>query len=312
MKILSIIKRVSVFVLTIALIASCGKSKIDTNPLADIENTTVGAYLTLGSTTNLNFNFAQLATSTVGIKVNEFKTTAAGAGSAIDKVEVYAVKGTSTDRTLWKLIKTVPFTGEGTALSVTGAELASGLGVAIGSFSAGDAYTFYNRAITKDGRKFDIVNTPGALGSLSAYNAAFVWQAVITCPFTAGVMAGTYKVIRDDWQDWSPGDLVQVTNGTGNQINLSQVWPNTAYGNLVNPLLVNVNAADGVASVPLVNFANGYPLSATAQGVNAAGTASDAAACGYVFSCTGFISLTMKVVYGGSNQGNLKLILQKQ
>jgi hypothetical protein len=295
----------------VAITASCGKSKIDTNPLADIENTTIGAYLTLVSTTNLNFNFAQLATSTVGIKVKEFKTAAAGAGSAIDKVEIYAVKGSTTDRTVWKLIKTVPFVEE-TALTVTGSELATGLGIAIGSFAAGDAYTFYNRAITKDGRKFDIVNTPGALGSLSAYNAAFVWQAVITCPFTAGVMAGTYKVIRDDWQDWSPGDLVQVTNGTGNQINLSQVWPNPAFGNIVSPLLVNVNAADGVASVPKVNFANGYPLSADAQGVDASGALTSTGPCGYVFSCTGFISLTMRVTYGGSSQGNLKLILQKQ
>ena len=247
-------------------------------------------------------------TSAVGIKVTEYKTE--NSGSGIDKIKIYVVKGASTDKTIWKLVKTVTYAGDSTLLSVTGSEMATALGVPVSSFQPGDFYTFYNQVITKDGRSFDIVNTPGALGSLSNYNAAFVWQAYITCPFTGG-MAGNYRVIQDDWQDWSPGDIVPVTDGPGpNQVNLSQVWPNPAYGNIVNPLLVNVNTADGVATVPLVTFANNYPGTATAQGANASG-AGNTVPCGYVFSCTGFITLTMRVTYNGSSQGNLKLILQK-
>jgi hypothetical protein len=119
-------------------------------------------------------------------------------------------------------------------------------------------------------------------------------------------MTGNYKVLQDDWADWSVGDVVQVTDGpAANQINLSKVWPNPAYGSIVNPLLVNVAPANGVAKVPLVTFGAYSPLT-TAQGANGSDVA------GYVFSCTGFITLSMKVVYNGSNQGNLKLVLQKQ
>jgi hypothetical protein len=138
------------------------------------------------------------------------------------------------------------------------------------------------------------------------YNAVFRWQAYITCPFNAPV-AGNYKVLQDDWEDWSPGNIVQVLDGPGaNQINLSKVWPNPAYGDIVNPLIVNIDPATGTAKVPLVTFANNYPGTATAQG------AGDDDVAGYVFSCTGFITLTMNVTYNGGDQGPLKLVLQKQ
>ncbi|MBI5859027.1 MAG: hypothetical protein HZB42_15445 [Sphingobacteriales bacterium] len=304
----SLIKNIGLGLLASVLLFTTSCKKEGGNPLADIANLSIGSYITLTRVVNLNFNYAQLATSAVGIKVTQYKTE--NSGSDVDKIKVYVVKGTSTDKTTWKLVKTVTYAGDSTLLSVTGAEMATALGVSLGSIQPGDFYTFYNQVITKDSRSFDIVNTPGALGSLSAYNAAFVWQAYITCPFTGG-MAGNYRVIQDDWQDWSPGDIVPVTDGPGaNQVNLSQVWPNPAYGNIVNPLIVNVNAADGVATVPLVTFANNYPGTATAQGANASG-AGDTVPCGYVFSCTGFITLTMRVTYNGSSQGNLKLILQK-
>jgi hypothetical protein len=294
-----------------ALLASLfivGCKKEGGNPLADIANLSVGSYPTLTRVINLNFNFAQINTSAVAIKVTEYNS--GEANSAIDKIKVYVVKGASTNKATWKLVKTVTYAGDSTLLSVTGSEMASALGVATSTFSPGDYYTFYNQVITKDGRSFDIVNTPLALGTNSAYNAAFTWQAYITCPFTGG-MAGNYTVVQDDWADWSPNDIVQVLDGPGaNQINLSKVWPNPAYGDIVNPLVVNVSPSDGVATVPLVTFANNYPGTATAQGANASG-AGNTVPCGYVFSCTGFITLVMKVTYNGSSQGNLKLVLRR-
>jgi len=295
------------FIAAIVFLAACKKSE-QGNPLADIANLDPGSYITLSATDNVNFNYAQIATSAVGIKVSQYKSNVAA--SDVASIKVYVVKGSSTDKTKWKLVKTVPYTGENTAISVTGTEMGTALGVAPSSFSPGDFYTFYNQIITKDDRSFDIVNSPGALGSLSAYNAAFVWQAYITCPFTGG-MAGDYQVLQDDWADWTPGDIVQVLDGpNANQINLSKVWPNAAYGDIVKPLVVNISPNNGVAKVPLVTFGNNYPGVATAQGANAGG-AGDAVECGYVFSCTGFITLVMKVTYNGSSQGNMKLILKK-
>jgi len=303
MKLLYNAIRISIF----ASLFFIGCKKEGGNPLADINNLTVGSYPTLTSVDNLNFDYSQISSSTVGIKVTQYKSS--NTASDIKSIKVYGVKGASTDRTEWSLVKTVDYTGDATALSVTGAELGAALGVDPTSFSPGDYYTFYNEITTADGRTFDIVNSPGSLGTLSAYNAAFTWQAYITCPFTGG-MEGDYEVQQDDWADWSVGDVVHVTDGPGaNQINLTEVWPNLAYGDPVNPLLVNVDPANGVATVPLVTF-GAYPTLTTAQGANASG-ASNTTPCGYVFSCTGFITLTMKVVYGSSSQGNLKLVLKK-
>lgn len=283
---------------------SCKKTDDSVNPLSNISNLGVGSYLTLKSTTNLNFNFAALATSAVGIVVDQKE-----GADPVTQVIIFARKGASYDTATWKKIKTVPFTSGSTNLSVTGAELAAGLGVPLSSFSAGDFYTFYNRVITASGKQYDVSNSGNNNGSGivtgTFYNAAFLFTAYITCPFT-GNMAGNYKVIADDWQDWDPGNIVQVTDGPGaNQVNLSKVWPNVAYGNVINPLIVNVDPATGTAKVPYTIF-GGYPTATSAQG---SGTGDVA---GYVFSCTGYITLSMKVIYGSSNQGNLRLILQKQ
>ena len=96
-----------------------------------------------------------------------------------------------------------------------------------------------------------------------------------------------------------------VIDGPGaNQLDLSDVWPNPAYGNIVDHLIVDIDPATGTATVPFVTFGD-YGALATAQG------AYDNDVAGYVFSCTGYITLTMKLTYNGVNQGNFKLILQK-
>jgi hypothetical protein len=295
-----ILNYLSIFSLVL-VIFSCKKSGTQ-NPLADVKNLGVGSYITLAATTNVNFVY-NTPTSTVSIKVNQY-------GGEVAKIILYVVQGSNANPASWKKIKEIPFTGNGTVLAATSQEVATALGVTVPSMSPGNFFTFYNQVITKDGRTFDLSNTLGALESNSNYSACFRWQAFITCPFVAPV-AGNWRVVQDDWQDWSPGDIVTVLDGPGaNQINLRNVWPNPAYGFVVNPLIVNIDPATGTATVPLVNFANGYPGSATAQGASASG-AGDTVPCGYVFSCTGFITLTMLVKYNGSSQGNLKLVLQK-
>ncbi len=278
-------------------IYSCKKSG-EANPLADVNNLGKGSYPTLVSNGNLNFNY-NVPASKVDIKIDKY-------GEDVEKVVLYVVEGANSDPTSWKKIKTIPFSGTGTVLSATSQEVATALGVSVSSLSPGNFYTFYNQIVTKDGKIYDLSNVGNALGSNSNYNACFYWTAYITCPFVAPI-AGNYRVVFDgDWQDWNTGDVVVVTDGPGvNQVNLSKVWPNPAYGDIVSPLLVNVDPATGTAKVPLVTFANNYPGTATAQG------AGDNNVAGYVFSCTGYITLTMKVTYNGAPQGSLKLKLQK-
>lgn len=304
------------YLITVALVgltSSCKKTE-GLNPLADIGNLSVGAYLTLNANVNLNLNYAAISTSQVSIKVDQYLTpgtTSAGA-SDIDKINLYVVQSANANPSAWKKVKTVSYTGPGTVLSATGAEVAAALGVAPSALTPGTYYTFYNESVTKDGRTFNISNVNSNLESNSNYNASFRWTAYVVCPFVAPV-AGTYKVITDDWADWSPGDLVQVTDGPGaNQVNLSKVWPRDIYGTVVSPLVVNVDPATGTAKVPKTNFGNyggGYNM--TAQGANGSDVA------GYIFSCTGYIGLSMTLKAdgpsgNGANFGTNKLILQKQ
>lgn len=293
---------------TLLLFFVWGCKKESTNPFSDVANFSKGAYLNLDSTLNTNLNFSQITTSEIGIKVSQFP-----GGQDVDKIQVFAVQGSTYDTTQWKLVKTVPYTGGGTALTVTGAELGAALGVAPTELEPGSSYTFYNRVFTKSGQSFDVNNTSdnGGSGFVNGptYHGAMFFTAYIVCPFVAPV-GGTYKVLRDDWADWKVGDLVQVLDGPAgsNSIDLSKVWPNNDIGDVVSPLIVKVDPATGVASVPKVNFGDyggGYNMTAESD---------DA---GFVFSCTGYIKLTMNLVADGPggnayDNGPTTLILQKQ
>lgn len=289
-----------------ATLNSCKKTGGLINPLSDIKNLAVGSYLVQDSLINANLNSTS-GTSTVGIVVHQYP-----AGEEVDRILLYTTLGTSTDTLKWKLVKSVPYTTGTTAtLTATTAELATAFGVPASNFEPGSVFTFFTRAITKSGKTYDINNAGdnggGGLITGPKYKAAFSFTVYVVCPFTGG-MTGDYEVIRDDWQDWFPGDIVQVTDGPGaNQINLSQVYPNG--GTVISPLLVNIDPVTGTATIPKVVYGRyGGPTSVqyTAEGAGANDVA------GYVFSCTGFITLSINQSGGGSDYGANKLILQKQ
>ncbi len=282
-----------------ALLDSCKKTGGNINPLTNVNNLGLGTYLVKDSSVSANLNTSS-GTSTVGIIAHQYPS-----GEAVDHIVIFAEKGTSYDTTTWKKVKSVQYTaGSKVPLTVSTIELATAYGTSASSFTPGTLFTFFLRAVTKSGKTFDINNTAdnggGGLVTGPAYKSALSFTAYVVCPFTGG-MTGTYKVIRDDWADWNAGDLVQVTDGPGaNQIDLEKVWPNVAYGSVIKPLLVNIDPATGAASVPKVDF-GAYPTVTSA-----------AYGSGYVFSCTGYITLNIDVIYGGGDQGGLSLILQKQ
>ena len=278
---------------TLLFLFGCKKGDIN----GAFESQSTGSYVTKVAIGNAIINYANLAGSKVDVTVKEY-------GNPVDKIKIYVSKGNATtDKTLWKAIKEVPYSGD-TKLEVTATEIATALGIPVTGLETGATYSLYNQVISKDGQVHDISNMNSAMYGSPNYNALMTWQAVVVCPFT-GNMAGTYKVIKDDWVDWSPGALVQVTDGPGaNQINLSQVWPNPAYGTTVNPFVVNVAPATGAATITAGVTIGDYGSYTFVTG---------SGSTGYVFSCTGDIKLVVRMSappYG--DQGNLGLILKKQ
>jgi hypothetical protein len=243
-----------------------------------------------------NIDFT-VPTQTATIKVSEY-------GKEQEKVIVYVSKGSrTTDRTKWKQVKEVPASAAREyEIAVSGSEIAAAMGAPI---APGDLYTLYNSCITKDGGRFDFGNINGEVAGNPNYNMALTWSAAIVCAFT-GNMAGNYEVLRDDWVDWSPGSIVPVTDGpAANQVNISQVWPNPAFGSVVGSgLFIKVDPATGTASVePNLTWGN-YGSYTTVN--NGPGS-------GYVFSCTGDIIMTIRInapPFG--DQGNFGLILKKR
>ena len=294
------------------IFSACKKTGGNINPLSSVDNLATGSYITLDTkqSLTLNLDFSNLAASKVGINI-----TASPSGKAVDHVDVYVSQAATFDPTKWKKVKTVAYTGAGTQISVSGSELASSLGVSLASFSPGTSYNFYQRVFTTDGASYDVSNTGANAGSGIQtgpnYHAAFIFQAFIVCPFI-GPVGGTYKVVRDDWADWNPGDFVQVTDGPGaNVVNISKVYPGPSLGVISSPLLIMVDPATGAATVPKTTYGIYNPGGASNTAF-AIGANSSTGAAGFVFSCTGYIGIQLAHTYGGSPQGTFTLILQKQ
>lgn len=297
-----ILNKILIAITFTVLVSACQKENLAlNNPFVDIKNLGKGAYVTLNSVTNVNLNYAAIDASSVGVKIDPYNN-----GVAIKEVKLYVYKGSSANPSNWKLVKTVPVSGT-TTLSATGAEIAKAYGTTTGAlFAPGQYYTFYNQVVTTDGKTYDISNTVGALESAAGYNACMRWTAYVVCPFTGG-MSGLYTVVQDDWADWAAGDVVSVTDGPGaNQINISAVWPNPAYGDKVNDLIINVDPTTGAAKLATNNviFAN--------YGQNTSAYIPSSGTNGYVFSCTGYIGLKIGLKYGSTDYGVNTLTLQKR
>jgi hypothetical protein len=280
--------------LSVLFFASCKK---DGGINGDVSELGIGSYVTKVAVGNGIIDYSNLAGSKVDVTVKEY-------GTPVDKIKIFVTKGlASTNTSLWKAVKEVPLSGD-TKLEVTAQEMATALGVPLNGLEIGASYTLYNQVISKDGQVHDISNMNSAMYGNPNYNTLMTWTATVVCPFTGG-MAGTYKVITDSWIDWSPGDLVQVADGPGaNQINLSQVWPNPAFGTVVNPLVVNIAPTTGAATLP-----SGVTWGDYGSYTAVTGTGSS----GFVFSCTGDIRLRIRISappFG--DQGFFDLVLKKQ
>jgi hypothetical protein len=285
-----IISSISLLAVFIFLFSSCEKKDI----LQDVNNLGRGSYVKLIEKNSGIIDFNNLGGTKATAKVSEY-------GEPQAKLIVYVSKGNrTTDRTQWKKVKEYANNGGEYLVEVSGTEIATAMG---GTIAPGDLYTLYNSVETTDGKRFDYGNIETGVASSPNYNFALTFDAVIVCPFT-GNMAGSYKVIRDDWVDWSPGDIVQITDGPGaNQVNISAVWPNPAYGSIINPLYIIVTPATGAATVP-----NNY----TWGNYGSYNTNTNGVGSGFVFSCTGDINMSIPTFATGfGNQGALKLILKK-
>jgi len=258
------------------------------------DTSAIGAYLTFNGPIPPagRFDYSSISSSSVSINVK-------GVGSPIDKVNIYV--GTSTDRASWKLIKSVPFSDSAT-LSVNGAELAKALGVSPSDLTPGNAYTFYNEIITKDGRSFSASNTSADFQGQNSYKMALTFQGTVFCSFSQSAFNGSFKVVSDGWGDFKAGDLVAVMPGPGaTQITIIAYPAPQAGGTNRKPMVLDVDPATNAVTVKKQIYGD-YPpgdFNVAAEGT------------GSVNSCSGSITLSLTHSEGGAVFGTYTLILQK-
>ena len=278
----------SVIILLSGGLYSCKKDAIN----GDSANLILGSYLTLKKNINGNLDFSS-QTATVSIAVGSY-------GSAVKTINIYAATAGATDTTTWKLIKTVPY-ADSVILSVSTAELSTALAPA--TIKPGNQYVLQNQVITADGRKFSAANTPTNYTSFPAYHFGFTWKATAVCPFNQAASIGSYTVVSDDnWQDFSAGDPITVIAGSDATTINFLAYPSLAAGGTNRQLwIVKVNPTSGAATMA-TQYIGDYPGAPNAK----------SAATGFVFSCTGVITLSVDVTYSGSLYAAQKLVLKHQ
>lgn len=285
-------KKLIIILIGIALIgaglSSCKKDNINGDSKTLIE----GSYLTLLDAGNAELDYSNLSASEVSIKVGEY-------GSPVESVNIYTVLGSNLDPASWKLIKNVPFT-EGVELKVTGEEIATALGIAITDINTD--VSLYPEAVTKDGRKFSIANTPTNFQSFPAYNIAFIWTAKLinyVCPFDRAYFNGNFAVQSDGWNDFAAGALIPVQPGPGtNQITVT-LYPAPGVGTNRTPIVLDVDPDTDLVTVAKQQYGDYGGDFFTAEGT------------GFVSACSGLISLTLTHKTGADSYGPYTVVLKK-
>lgn len=287
-------KRIFSLITALSVLLLTGCKKGDT--AGDFATHTVGTYLKRVAVGNGIIDFGNIAGSKVDVTVSAFGTPAA-------KIKIFASVGSATTNTaVWKAIKEVTYSGD-TKLEVTGTELQN----AVGPLVTGQSYTFYNQVHSTDGQVHDITNMNSSMYGSPNYNPLMTWTAVVVCPYVPtqfGTVGSTInmEVLQDDWADYSPGALVQMTIGpAANQLNFPRMWLTLPFFNTA----VNITQATGAATVARTIYGD-YPqygifgISHASSGTN-----------NWVFSCQQTVTLTLNHAVGTTNYGTYLFRLKK-
>jgi hypothetical protein len=180
--------------------------------------------------------------------------------------------------------------------------------VTVSSLATGLNSVWSNNQLTISGTPTSVgfssfqINLSG--GCSISYNRNNIIQVSNNCTYSSSNISGTYKVIKDDWGDWSKDDIVTISAGSQpNTLDLSRVYPNLAYGKILTPLIININQLTGDASLtqPIKFGDYGSNFTVTAESVS-----------GKVNSCDGQINLKFNLLLNGTtNYGSNQLVLQK-
>lgn len=215
------------------------------------------------------------------------------------KFDVVVIR--NNDNTNVKVLKTDVATFP-TELTVTGPQLATLFGAPI---VLGDKFDIGVDVTTSTGAKFEAFPAVGnsyAAGVAAQPGASTFVRYEAVCQYEPAAYQGPYEVVVDEWADYTPGDIVQLTmiDATHFSFNYLAADP--------KPIVVTVNPITNAVTVPKQVYGSGYPPGWPYGNISAESVPS---VDNFVAPCAGTFSVILKHTVAAGTIDESKLVLKK-
>ncbi len=193
--------------------------------------------------------------------------------------------------------------------SITPGTVASALGIQLNEIYAGDLIQFRGESVGTDGRVITINSLDADYQSEPAQKQSYSFQAWVSCPFSASQSAGLYTVEVDGWWE-EPGRTIEVVAGTGDQIIVKDFYGQEAADGQpagFYDVAIDVDPNSGIATI--VEDPKQYVWNHPTYGLVWLDAVSSN---GFVFSCSGTISMSLRHRVAAGYFSNTSFIAVKQ
>jgi hypothetical protein len=189
-------------------------------------------------------------------------------------------------------------------ITVTGTQLQT---LFPGAIVLGDRFDFGVDVTTAEGIKFEAFPVTGAAyasGISAQPGASTSVQYAAICQYDPNIYKGSFVVVTDEWADYVPGDVIQLTMVDATHFSFMYLAANPS------PIVVTVNA-DNSVTVPKQVYGSGYPPGWTFGNISAESVPS---ADNAVAPCEGTFAVHLSHTAGaiGFGTGHELIKLRKQ
>ena len=215
------------------------------------------------------------------------------------KFDVVIIK--NNDKTNVKVIKS-DVTSFPTEVTVTGTQLASLFNAPI---VLGDKFDISVDITTYIGTKFEafpVVGNSYAAGVAAQPGASTFIRYEAVCRYDPAAYQGSFEVVTDEWADYAPGDIVQLTMVDATHFSFQFLAANA------RPIIVTVNPTTNAVTVPRQVYGSGYPPGWPYGDISAESVPSVE---NFVAPCAGTFSVILKHTVAAGSFGEYKIVLKK-
>ena len=215
------------------------------------------------------------------------------------KFDVVVIK--NNDKTNVKVLKT-DVTTFPTELTITGAQLTALFNAPI---VLGDKFDIGVDVTTYTGAKFEAFPTVGnsyAAGIAAQPGASTFVRYEAVCQYNPAAYQGPYEVVTDEWGDYAPGDIVQLTMVDATHFSFKYLAADAL------PIVVTVNPVTNAVTVPKQVYGSGYPPGWPYGNISVESVPSVE---NFVAPCAGTFSVILKHTVAAGSFGENKLVLKK-